>query len=195
MTAAYLEYNPQRVIRAELAPGEEVLWAGQPPTGLRLRAADAMLIPFSLLWGGFAVFWEVMVLKSKSPGIFALWGVPFVLIGLYLIFGRFFVDAFLRARTFYGVTSNRILIIRPAFPRRTVSLTIRNLPEISITERKSGAAVIYFGSIDPNYGRYANTGWPGMGRYAAPQFELAQGGRAVYNQVRSLQLQSTGSGR
>ncbi|MBI3564423.1 MAG: hypothetical protein HY079_04415 [Elusimicrobia bacterium] len=88
-----------RVISAELGGDETLLWSGRPAQGLRLVLGDALMIPFSLLWGGFAIFWEVMVFRSGAPWFFRLWGVPFVCVGLYLIVGRFFADAWIRARS------------------------------------------------------------------------------------------------
>lgn len=90
-----------------LDPGEKLLWSGQPKQGLRFQAADVFMIPFSLMWGGFAFFWEASVLgfgrttahPKPMPIFMAIWGIPFVLIGLHMIVGRFFYDAALRKRT------------------------------------------------------------------------------------------------
>src|SRR5476649_1583398 len=103
-----------------LDPSERLLWSGQPKQGLRLQASDAMMIPFSLMWGGFAIFWEANALglvqtngHQTTPPIFmAIWGIPFVLVGLYMIAGRFFIDAMTRGKTWYAVTDQRLLVVK-----------------------------------------------------------------------------------
>src|SRR6267154_5798658 len=52
--------NPDSLaaIQPELTSGESILWAGQPNTRVIFHKEDLFLIPFSLLWGGFAIFWE-----------------------------------------------------------------------------------------------------------------------------------------
>jgi hypothetical protein len=177
----------EEVIRAELGPGERLLWAGRPPLGLILRAIDVFLIPFSLLWGGFAIYWEVSVIQGGAPLFLALWGVPFVLLGLYLMIGRFIVDARQRARIFYAVTSERIMIVSGLFSRKVKSLSLDTLTDVSLTERGNGAGMITFGPVPPIYGWYAGAGWPGMGLYGAPCFELPSDARQVYEVIRSAQ--------
>jgi Bacterial PH domain len=143
--------SAETILNPQLNSGERLLWSGQPRGGIRLRGQDAMLIPFSLLWGGFAIFWECMALiaTKKAPGpigvVFPLFGLPFVGVGLYLIFGRFFVDAKVRARTFYGVTNERIIIINGFFSQQTKSLQLRTLTDVSLTQRPDGSGTISFG--------------------------------------------------
>ncbi len=179
-----MDFEAQQRLQSELSSGERLLWAGRPRQGLRLRAADALMIPFSLLWGGFAVFWEASVLRRGAPVLFALWGVPFVLMGIYITIGRFFVDSYNRARTFYGLTNQRALIRTSGGVK---SLSLKSQSEVSLKESSDGSGTISFGSGDSRYGFFAGSGWPGAGRYLPPQFEMIEGARQVYGQVRDTQ--------
>jgi len=87
-------------------------------------------------------FWEGAVIKGNAPWFFKLWGIPFVVVGLYIIIGRFFVDARIRRATAYGVTSDRVIMIS-GFPRRTVkSVSLLSLSEISFAEDGSGTITL-----------------------------------------------------
>lgn len=88
------DFQSLNPFQSYLFPRERVLWTGQPKQGIALSGRDALLIPFSLLWGGFAIFWNVGVWTFPKTGqsvdwFMPLWGLPFLFVGLYLIFGRF----------------------------------------------------------------------------------------------------------
>ncbi len=171
-------------IEQEVGPGERVLWKGHPRGGLRLRGSDIILIPFSLIWGGFAIFWEAMALfkipKSNAPGmLFPLFGIPFVLFGLYFIFGRFFVDAKMRESAEYAVTNRRAIIVSGIFSRRVRSINLQTTPEITLTERPDRSGTITFGS-PPVYGRWGQRDLLFSGMSAQPAFELIDDARTVY---------------
>ncbi len=96
--------------RPLLRHGEQLRWVGQPDPRVRFTPADAFLVPFSLMWGGFAVFWEVQVILRGAPAFFTLWGIPFVLVGLYLIVGRFVYKKRRKLKTVYGLTDSRAMV-------------------------------------------------------------------------------------
>jgi hypothetical protein len=170
--------------QGRLLPGERIAWTGVPATGLLLTGRDAFLIPFSLLWGGFSVFWEWTALHdSNAVPIFPLFGLPFVAIGLYFIAGRFFVDAWARGRTRYAVTNQRILILRlgPPFAKFT-SLTINRLPELALDERADGRGTIRFQPQQPMWSNRNWSGWtPALDPW--PQFLSIADARTVFDRI------------
>jgi len=90
-----------------------VLWKGKPKQGIVFTGSDIFMIPFSVLWAGFAVFWEISVLRIKAaPIIFTLWGIPYVLAGIYITVGRFIHNYLNRKNTEYFVTDKRIIIVK-----------------------------------------------------------------------------------
>ena len=189
-----MEQSPEAVLSQNLEQGERLLWSGKPLDGVRLRSQDLFLIPFSLMWGGFAIFWEYTAVTnpakgSESTGVFfALWGIPFVCIGLYFIFGRFFADAYNRSRTFYGVTNERIIILSGIFSRQVKSLQLRTLSDISLNQGSGDLGTITFGPSQNTMNIFMPSGaWPGSARYAPPSFDLIMRPKEVYNIIRQAQ--------
>jgi hypothetical protein len=172
-------------IQPYLEPDEELLWSGAPRHGLVLRSSDIFMIPFSVLWGGFAIFWEVAVISSGASIWFVVWGVPFVVIGLYMMIGRFFLDDLMRRKTSYAVTDRRIVIVSGIRQRQIKSLDLRTLTDVSLTELSRGEGNVTFGPVAP-WGWWAPPGaWPGMQQ--SPMFELIPEAWGVYNLIRNAQ--------
>src|SRR5262245_50192333 len=117
-------------ITRQLDAGERLLWSGAPARGFRLQGSGALFVPFSLLWGAFAIVWQLIAVYSDVPLLFTLWGVPFVLFALYLIVGRFFWDSRRRAATAYAVTDRRVILVTEfPFPRMR-TLNLRSLSDV-----------------------------------------------------------------
>ena len=126
----------------DLLPGERILWEGRPVRHRVLRPPDALLVPFSIMWCGFAVFWEATALTStaaddSAPIFFARWGIPLVLIGLHLVVGRLIVRAIASCRTRYVITDRRVLVIGWLSGARTIS-TYLNSPTAPYRCRTTG---------------------------------------------------------
>ena len=136
-----MNYDDYQFSRDYLTSGERILWKGKPGKGHYLSSHDALLIPFSLAWGGFAIFWEYQAITSGAPLFMALFGIPFVLLGLYIIFGRFIHMAYLRKRTFYVITNEKI--IRKCGSKIDM-LNLVTMPQIQVKMHGNGHGTIVF---------------------------------------------------
>ena len=165
-----LHFEDYAFARPYLAPGETVLWRGRPEKGHLLNAGDIVMIPFSIFWCGFAVFWFITALEA---GLFALFGIPFVCVGLYMTVGRFFHMSYRRKRTAYVITTGKII---RKIGNRIDMLDAKTMPAIHVTAHTDGTGHIRFGSMhyyrgrnrynsfDPNQGIFTLENIPDVAR-------------------------------
>ena len=180
-----MDYELSQQLQPYLNQSERLLWVGKPKTGIVFRPPDLFVIPFSLLWCGFAVFW--VYTAQRIGGAFGLFGIPFVLAGLYFVFGRFIADAVLRAGTVYGLTEDRILIRTGLFSKSLQSVNIKALTDFQYTEKKDGSGTITLGpknTMLPGGGTLVGS-WPGV--KPGLILEGIPDVREVYNRIVHLQ--------
>jgi hypothetical protein len=170
-----------------LLKGEKIVWWGRPVQGLLLTSKDWYLVPFSLMFASFAVFWEINVLNAPhSPAFMKLWGAPFLFGGLYLVVGRFLVDAWARRGITYALTNRRILILRGAPFAKLTALTFDRVPSVNLIERGGGRGTIRFGLDQPVLFNRGYSVWsPAFD--PTPQFIAIEDARTVFDHIQ-LQL-------
>lgn len=108
------------------------------------------------------------MLSSGGPPVFAAFGVPFVGIGLYFVFGRFIFKKRTKLKTAYGIAGDRAIVVTGSStmadsPIRQVPTSIRRSPD-------GRHVTVTFGNVVPRPGSamYANTGMDFFNRGAAP---------------------------
>ena len=191
------QINPESTaaIQPELISGESVLWAGQPNPNVIFHKEDVFLIPFSLLWGGFAIFWEAGVSgfggfghHSNDQWLFGMiWGIPFVLVGQYLIWGRFIYAAWLKKRTHYAVTNRRVIVVRDGWRREVASAFIDTLPALIKEGGANGIGTLRFTQAESSWSTGRGWGnWSGMGVGSTPTFIDVDDAATVYRMVSEL---------
>jgi hypothetical protein len=157
--------------RVDLLPGEQIIWTGQPVEHRLLRREDGLLIPFSLLWAGFAVFWTTQAASAGAPPFFFLFGGVFVLVGVYISVGRFAVRAAFLRNARYAVTDRRVIITGGLTGRSQHMDYLRSLQPPVIREHGDGTGDLAFGSfpdIFEPFNRRWGRGWAAWGESLSP---------------------------
>jgi hypothetical protein len=160
---APINQDAWRVIQPGLIAGESICWAGQPNTSVIFHKDDAFLIPVSLLWGGFMMFWEAVVagpFRSHGPWVFGmLFGIPFVVYAQFLIWGRFLYAAWKKKRTFYAVTTRRVIVVQQVWRRQTASADIETLPTLTREKGSNGTGTLRFAKWEIEHPGAQQLGW------------------------------------
>lgn len=178
-----MELPPTARFQPFLLPGERVLWAGRPKQGFLLHRTDAFLLPFSWLWLAFVVAFFFMAPPSPSDEV-PIWlfmGL-FLVVGIYVAFGRFIHDAIIRKRMTYAVTDQRVLFLQGA---RITSLDLQRLPKLELVEHGDQRGTISFETTPTFFdgAKSANLAiW--VPTIASSQFVRIQEPRRVYQLIR-----------
>jgi hypothetical protein len=176
--------QPPNILKSRLGPGERLIWWDQPRRGIVLRMIDFYLIPFSLVFFSFAIFYTGMMLTfPNAPSSARLMGIGLVAFGIYALIGRFFHDAWRRGRLAYGLTDDRVLI---ATPDRCRSLAIDNLGEINMEEFGNGEGSIAFGR-EPFFAFYSKSWRRWTGKPSVPTLERIADADRVFAAIREAQ--------
>lgn len=130
---------------------------------------------------------SVLISRGMPPSFLALHGVFFVVAWLYLMVGRFWVDAWQRSATIYAVTSQRVMIILGVMSQKVRSMNLAALPELLLNEEPGGAGVIHFGWMSSVQAWIIEIGGPGVCMNLVPRFDLPGEAREVYEILREAQ--------
>jgi hypothetical protein len=188
----------ERGFQPELVADERVVWTGRPDPTRLLNRADIGLIPFSLLWGGFALafFFQAVTGRAEADTPTILMGAVFAVVGLYFIVGRFLVKAFRKRHTFYAVTDRRVLVLTDLGRRSLNAALIGQIPAIQKHVRTDGVGSLRFGTGGGLASMYEDTGLELFGAFygaPAPAFVNIAGANDVAKLVTRLQAERPGS--
>jgi hypothetical protein len=128
-----------------------------------------------------------MVTRTPAfSSFFLIAGVPGVLFALYMNTGRYFVNSKQRAKTYYGVTDERVIIVSGLFSKQVKSLPLKFMTDISIDEKSDGTGTITFGPSEPTASWLTNM-FSRKEEIVYPSFDLIQDAKRVYEIIRHAQ--------
>lgn len=133
----------QQRLRNELQPGEWVTWVGQPVPDLYMKPGFLMWL-FFIPWTLFALFWMAAASGFALPnlasglGLFPLFGLPFLLIGIVGLCTPLKLRR--RARmTVYAITNQRAITIEGTKSITVRSYTAADIAFLERVEHKDGS--------------------------------------------------------
>jgi hypothetical protein len=181
-------------LRPQLRPGEELLWAGRPARGLKFYWVDVFLLPAFTFgsWIGFSNAWETFNDARQTPWTHLVTSTLFVITGA-AGWGLWPLDAMNRAKTYYGITTERVVIVNEFIRRRVVSLSLKGAQWPRLLKHRDGTGTVTFRSViaDPPWINRGNV-LPIERVFQHPTFVHIHDAAGVYELVRRLRHEKFG---
>jgi hypothetical protein len=132
------------IVELDLEHGEKQLWIGTPRHGLIFTRADAIISVAAIVWLMIAYGWQASVLPrlDVTGVVLSLIGLPFVVVGLYALPVRFFLDARRRKLTTYAITPRRAITLVGS---TMTSRPLGELRDARVLDHGNGTGSIVFG--------------------------------------------------
>jgi hypothetical protein len=106
-----------------LAPGETILWQGQPDAGVDWSALARPTTVFGLAFMAFAIFLLTRPETGGNPLAYFVF-MAFMLLGAHLAVGRLFWDAYRHGKTHYTLSNRTAFVATDVMGRRD----LRSIP-------------------------------------------------------------------
>ncbi len=129
MTISQDGLQPEAITQ-RLAAGEKLVWWDRPAAVGVARREFNLATLYGVFFVGFAIFW--MTMAYRAPGPFFLFGIPFVLMGLWIVATplRAYAAA---SSTVFALTDKRALIVKGG------TATSYPLEQVAFVELEFGA--------------------------------------------------------
>lgn len=138
-----------RLAEAELEQGETVAWRGQPSRG-RYFLQAMPIVAFAIPWTAFALFWEACAAGFQLPNFqqpgqffFALFGLPFLLIGFGMLSTPFWAARNAK-NTLYVLTDRRAIIFEGGWGTKIRSFGPDRLRDLHRRQFRNGSGDVLF---------------------------------------------------
>ncbi len=197
-----------------LQEDETLIWNGDPQQGFIFRRSEILFTPLAILLFVLAAAWEFYAVSTLATALqfndLPLWipvvlifmtctAFPFVLLGLFLLVGRFFYDRQRRMRTHYALTNRRVIILSGLFKKqRACSVELQNIEKLSLHVHRNHTGSIRFRSdtllwwllVGPHWWLPL---WTDVEVYQPPVLERIKQAGEVFKQIQEVGLSNSKS--
>lgn len=176
------ERSPNLALKPYLREGETVLWTGTPFEKAAYRPPLPAIL-FLCFWFAFVIFWTVSA--SVMGGAFGLFGIPFLLVGGFMLWFLTAGIARQGRHTLYAVTDSRaIILIETSRGMSCLDYAFSRLSGVSLRNVRNGSGTIEFLSPETMYLRSISYGAATRrGRLYGGSFEMIADVDRVYRMI------------
>jgi hypothetical protein len=167
-------------------PDETILWQGRPDPRPHWAALSPQRMILGVVFTAFSLFWIAQAAAITRgggmggiAGLFPLFGLPFLAVGLYQLGGHVLWDAFRRGRTWYTLTDRRAFVATdlPFRGKQLKSYPITRETVLTFDDAELASIGFAFEPVPMKRGT----------RMKMVGFERIPDGRSVYALIRGVQ--------
>jgi hypothetical protein len=113
------------------------VWKGRP-NPKKSAAVGLFQFFFGIFFFGFAIVWTVL---ASGAGLFALFGLPFLAVGAWMVSGP--MRNYIRAsRSYYAITDKRVVILTAGNNYKVISIAPGEITDYERTDKGDGSGSI-----------------------------------------------------